>query len=56
MQPHLITPAPLPLSHWERGRGVVLSEVEGPGSWGEVKMILKMSFSVNFLSEKILSF
>jgi hypothetical protein len=22
IQPHLITPAPLPLSQWERGRGV----------------------------------
>jgi hypothetical protein len=35
MQPHLITPAPLPLSHWERGRGVAVvperSRREGRG-------------------------
>ena len=32
--PHYPCPSsPLPR---ERGRGVVLSEVEGPGSWGEV--------------------
>ena len=53
--PHLITPAPLPLSvdgEGKRGGRLAPSLQVRPGSRGEVAMIKNKTFSDNFLSEK----